>query len=181
MIHTWQACITKQSMQPTGWLFQQKPATEWTMDIKFLSRATFWTKQGSDIHPLAICMAFQSKMTLLASYSSPALKCFLFRLLMMDREHEKQKVKETEEQGSDRRHFKSQKWACLILLKIKPEQRVPVEDRVSVVSYVNLKLHVCKHTHSWSLLSLVKHIVPPGQFSLNWHYCHAARGHVVGM
>lgn len=42
-------------------------------------------------------MAFQSKMALLASDSSPESKCFLFRLLMTDREHEKQKVKGTEE------------------------------------------------------------------------------------
>ena len=149
------------------------------MDIKFLSRATFRTRQGSDVRPLAICMAFQSKMTLLASHSSPASKCFLFRLLMMDREREKQKVKGIEEQGSNGRHFKSQKWACLTLLKIKPAEGFPVEDRVSVVSYVNVQLHMCKHTRSWSLLSLVEHIVPPGQFSLNWHYCHAVCGHAV--
>lgn len=95
------------------------------------------------LHPLAICIAFQSKMTLLTSDSSTVSKGFLFRLLMMDREHEKQKG------GRDRRiHFKSQKWACLVLLKIKPKERLPVEDRVSVVSYVNMQLHVCKHTQS---------------------------------
>lgn len=36
-------------------------------------------------------------MALLASDSSPEPKCFLFRLLTTDREHEKQKVKGTEE------------------------------------------------------------------------------------
>lgn len=38
-------------------------------------------------------MAFQSKMALLASDSSPESKCFLFRLLMADREHKKKQVK----------------------------------------------------------------------------------------
>lgn len=42
-------------------------------------------------------MAFPSKMALLTSDSSPESKCFLFRLLMRDREHEKQKLKGTEE------------------------------------------------------------------------------------
>lgn len=124
-------------------------------------------------------MAFQSKMTLLASDSSPASMCFLFRLLMMDREHEKQKVKGTEEKGGDGGHFKSPKWACLILLKIRPEEGLPAEDRFFVVSYVNMQLDICKHTHSWRLLSLMEYIVAPGQPSLNWHYGHTVWGHTV--
>lgn len=75
--------------------------------------------------------------------------------------------------------LKAKKWACLIFLKVKSEEGLPIEDRDSVVSYVNMPLHVCQHTRSWSLLSPVEHIVPPGQFSLNWHYFHAARGHAV--
>lgn len=42
-----------------------------------------------------------------------------------------------------------------------------------------MQLYVCKYTDSWSLLSLVEHVVPPGLFSLNWHYCHAACGYAV--
>lgn len=29
----------------------------------------------------------------------------------------------------------------------------------------------CKHTHSWSLLSVVEHTVAPEQLSPNWHPC----------
>lgn len=62
---------------------------------------------------------------------------------------------------------------------IRPEEGLPAEDRFSVVSYVNMQLYICKHTHSWRLLSPMEHIVAPGQSSLNWHYGHTARGHTV--
>lgn len=150
---------------------------EWNTDIKFLSRATFWTRRSSDVCPLAICMAFQSKMALLASDLSPESKCFLFRLLMADREHKKQQVK-GKEPSSDGRHFKSQNWACFVLLSIKPEES-SLQKTVSVVPHVNTRLHVCEHTCSWSLLSVAEHTVPPEQLSLKWHYCHPARGHAA--